>query len=74
LHLVFRCPKCGSLRYAKEGQKRALCFKCGYQIPVDLRRIRILYKTAKREEAIIIIQQLKMEQGALEKRQTKLST
>jgi DNA-directed RNA polymerase subunit M/transcription elongation factor TFIIS len=74
LYLVFVCPKCGSLRYAREGQKRAVCFKCSYQIPVDPRKIRIVYKTAEKEQAIDVLQKMKMKQGKIEERQTKLST
>ncbi len=72
MYLVFMCPRCGSLRYAKEGQKTARCFKCKYQVPINPRRIKIVYKTDSREQAIIALQKLKMKQGMKEEGQTKL--
>jgi DNA-directed RNA polymerase subunit M/transcription elongation factor TFIIS len=60
--MVFVCPKCGSLRYAKEGQKTAMCFKCGYQVPIVPHKIKIIYKTDEREDAIKALQKLKMKQ------------
>jgi len=54
------CPKCGALRYAKAGQKTALCFGCGYQIPLDLNKIRVLFKTERVKKAIEAVQKYKM--------------
>ena len=57
------CPRCGSLRYARENQKTAGCFKCGYRMTVDPAKIRILFKTDKSEEAIAVVQKYKIERG-----------
>ena len=56
------CPKCGFLRYAKERQKTAYCFNCGYRVSVDPARIRILYKTEKSEKAVEAVKKFKMRQ------------
>ena len=57
------CPRCGSVRYARKGQKTALCFKCGYRMAVDPFKIRILFKTARIEEAIAALEKHKMRRG-----------
>jgi len=44
-YLVFLCPRCGMPRYAREEQKTAKCFSCGFQIPLNPRKIRILLRT-----------------------------
>lgn len=62
MYLVFMCPKCGSIRFAREGQKTAICFKCGYQIPLDPPKVRILAKAERSREAIAAVQELKMQQ------------
>jgi len=69
MYLVFVCPKCGALRYAKAGQKNALCFGCGYKVPIDSTKIRILFKTKDREKAMEVVQGYKMKLG---KHQSKL--
>jgi len=58
------CPRCGSMRYAREGQKTARCFECGYQIPLDPTKVRILARLEKSREAIAAVQELKMRQGS----------
>lgn len=63
LYLVFMCPKCGALRYAKASQKTALCFGCGYQIPLDPNKIRVLFRTDSSEEAIEAVQKYKMKRS-----------
>ena len=57
------CPRCGSLRYARNGQKTALCFKCGYRMTINPFKIRILFKTAKIEEARAALEKHKMKRG-----------
>jgi DNA-directed RNA polymerase subunit M/transcription elongation factor TFIIS len=57
------CPRCGSIRYAREGQKTARCFECGYQIPLDPTKARILARAEKIRGAIAAVQELKMRQG-----------
>ena len=54
------CPRCGSLRYARENQKTAGCFKCGYRMTVDPAKIRILFKTDKSEEASVLNKHIKI--------------
>lgn len=63
MYLIFMCPKCGSIRYAKEGQKTARCFECGYQIPLDPTKVRILAKAERSKEVIAAVQELKMRRG-----------
>ena len=62
MYLVFMCPRCGSIRYAREGQKTARCFECGYHILLDPTKVRILAKAEKSREAIAAVQELKMRQ------------
>ena len=57
------CPRCGSVRYAREGQKTARCFKCGYRMTIDPSKIRILFKTARVKEAIAAVEKYKMRHG-----------
>ena len=40
-----------------------MCFECGYQIPLDPTRVRILSRVEKSKEAITAVQELKMQQG-----------
>ncbi len=63
MYLVFMCPKCGSIRYAKEDQNTAKCFGCGYQIPLHPAKVRILAKVKRSREAIATVRELKMRQG-----------
>lgn len=63
MYLVFMCPRCGAIRYARKGQKTAGCFECGYQIPLDATKVRILARVEKSREAIAAVQELKMRQG-----------
>ena len=63
MYLVFMCPRCGSIRYAKEGQKTARCFECSYQISLDSTKVRILAKAEKSRDATAAVQELKMRQG-----------
>ena len=49
------CPRCGSLRYAREEQKTAKCFKCGYRMNIDPFKIWILLKTARGDVAIAAV-------------------
>lgn len=51
-YIIFACPKCGSIRYAREGQKTAKCMKCGYQIQVNPRKIKVLAKARDAREAV----------------------
>jgi hypothetical protein len=60
------CPRCSSIRYAKESQKTALCFECSHQIPLDPTKVRILAKARKSRDAISAVQELKMRQGKRE--------
>jgi DNA-directed RNA polymerase subunit M/transcription elongation factor TFIIS len=57
------CPKCGAIRYARESQKTAKCFGCGYQILLEPTKVRILAKARRSKEAIAAVQELKMQQG-----------
>ena len=56
---MFLCPRCGSVRYSKGGQKTARCFGCGYNVRLDPIKVRILFKTDKRVEAIEAVKRYK---------------
>ena len=58
--MVILCPRCGSVRYSKGGQKTAACFKCGHKIKLDPMKVRIIFKTDKRREAIEAVKKYKM--------------
>lgn len=62
MYVIFVCPKCGAIRYAREGQKTAGCFECGYQIRLDPTKVRILAKAEKSKDALEAVQELKMRQ------------
>jgi len=68
VYLLFLCPKCGEPRYAKDGQKTAICFKCAYRILLERGRIRILFQTEKRREVIETLQQYKKSGEKTEKK------
>ncbi|MEM2092005.1 MAG: DUF1922 domain-containing protein [Candidatus Bathyarchaeia archaeon] len=51
-YIIFACPRCGMVRYAREGQKTARCLKCGYQIQIDTQKIRILARAKNVRDAI----------------------
>ena len=59
-YLVILCPKCGSVRYVKEGQKTALCLRCDYRIILNPLKIRILLRTESREAALEAVKKYKM--------------
>ncbi|MEM2152923.1 MAG: DUF1922 domain-containing protein [Candidatus Bathyarchaeia archaeon] len=56
---MFSCPKCGLIRYAREGQKTARCPGCNYQIRIDPEKIRILAKAEGVRDAIDIVKAYK---------------
>jgi hypothetical protein len=72
MYLVFMCPRCGSIRIAKESQKTAQCYECNNRVPINRRKIRILFKTVDKKEAIRAIQMLKMKRGIKGEGQRKL--
>lgn len=51
-YIVFACPKCGMVRYAREGQKTAKCLKCGYQIHMSISEVRILARAKDARDAV----------------------
>lgn len=58
-YLVFACPKCKTVRYAREGQKTAKCLKCGYQIQIHPSKVVILARAKDAREAVEIVKFLK---------------
>lgn len=58
-YIIFACPKCNTVRYAKERQKTAKCLKCGCQIQIHLSKIVILARAKNAREAIEIVKALK---------------
>jgi DNA-directed RNA polymerase subunit M/transcription elongation factor TFIIS len=58
-YLVFLCPKCGTVRYARESQKTAKCLKCGYTIQIRNHRMRILFRSNEVKKAKEKVQKLK---------------
>ena len=59
-YLILLCPRCGSVRYVKEGQKTALCLRCGYRMPLNPLKVRILLRTRSREAATEAVKKYKM--------------
>lgn len=59
-YIVFACPKCKSIRYAREGQKTAKCLRCGYQIQIHPNKIVILARAKDIREAVEIVKVLKV--------------
>jgi len=62
-YLVFICPRCGMPRYGKEGQKTAKCFSCGFQIPLDPRKTRILLRVESLRAAREAVKKYKERKG-----------
>ncbi|MEM1586231.1 MAG: DUF1922 domain-containing protein [Candidatus Bathyarchaeia archaeon] len=59
-YIIFACPKCKSIRYAKEGQKTAKCLRCGYQIQIRPNKIAILARAKDASEAVETVKILKV--------------
>lgn len=58
-YIVFACPKCKTIRYAREGQKTAKCLKCGYQMHINPQKTRVLARAKDVRDAIEIVKMLK---------------
>ncbi|MEM2273238.1 MAG: DUF1922 domain-containing protein [Candidatus Bathyarchaeia archaeon] len=59
-YIIFACPKCTSIRYAKEDQKTAKCLKCGYQMQIHPNKIVILARAKNVKEAVEKVKILKI--------------
>jgi predicted RNA-binding Zn-ribbon protein involved in translation (DUF1610 family) len=59
-YIIFACPRCGLVRYAKYGQKTAKCLGCSYQIQIDPQKIKILAKTKNVRDAIDLVKVYKV--------------
>ncbi len=59
-YIVFACPKCGYIRYAREGQKTAKCLRCGYQIQISIRKIRVLARVRDVRKAVELVKLYKV--------------
>ncbi|MEM1515489.1 MAG: DUF1922 domain-containing protein [Candidatus Bathyarchaeia archaeon] len=59
-YIVFACPRCKTIRYARRNQKTAKCLKCGYQIHIQPNKITILARANDAREVIEIIKVLKV--------------
>ncbi|MCX8171182.1 MAG: DUF1922 domain-containing protein [Candidatus Bathyarchaeota archaeon] len=58
-YIVFNCPRCGLVRYAREGQKTAKCLRCNYNIQITPEKIRILARVEDVKDAIDIVKAYK---------------
>lgn len=58
-YIIFACPKCNTIRYAKEGQKTAKCLKCGCQMKIHPDKILILTRARDAREAVEMVKALK---------------
>lgn len=67
-YLIFLCPRCGSVRYSKGGQKTATCFTCGHKIKLDPVKVQVIFKTDKRREAIEAVKRYKMKLAERDRR------
>lgn len=54
-YIIFACPKCGTIRYAREGQRTAKCLKCGYQVRMDLTGVRVLARAKDARDAVELV-------------------
>lgn len=59
-YIIFACPRCGLVRYAKDSQKTAKCLGCKYQIQIDPQRIRILARAKNVRDAIDLVKVYKV--------------
>ncbi|MEM2430776.1 MAG: DUF1922 domain-containing protein [Candidatus Bathyarchaeia archaeon] len=59
-YIIFACPKCGLIRYAKDGQKTAKCLGCNYQIQIDPQKIKIIAKVRDVRDAIELVKVYKI--------------
>ncbi len=59
-YLIFLCPKCGSVRYAREGQRTAKCFECGQTVPLGFGKIRVLLRVSNAKDAVEAVKTYKM--------------
>ncbi|MCS7119862.1 MAG: DUF1922 domain-containing protein [Candidatus Bathyarchaeota archaeon] len=59
-YLIFSCPRCGAVRYAKQGQRTAECFTCGLKISIQDSRTKVLLRTDRLDEAIEAVKKYKM--------------
>lgn len=59
-YIVFACPRCRTIRYAKEGQKTAKCLKCGYQMQIHPDKIVVLARAKDAREALETVKILKV--------------
>jgi len=62
-YIVFICPRCGTPRYGREGQKTAKCFSCGFIIPLIPLKTRILLRTESLRIAKETVNKYKMKRG-----------
>ena len=67
-YVVFLCPRCGTPRYAREDQKTAKCFFCGFRIPLDPRKTRILHRVGSLRVAREIVEKYKEKRPLLSKK------
>ncbi|MEM1581111.1 MAG: DUF1922 domain-containing protein [Candidatus Bathyarchaeia archaeon] len=54
-YILFACPKCGLVRYAKEGQKTAKCLRCSHQIQINPQKIRVLARAKNVKDAVELV-------------------
>lgn len=59
-YMVFACPKCKLIRYAKEGQKTAKCVGCGHQIQLNPYKIKVLARAKNVREATELVKLFKI--------------
>ena len=59
-YLIFLCPKCRSVRYAREGQRTAKCFECGQTVPLEFGKTRILLRVGNARDAVEAVKTYKM--------------
>jgi len=59
-YVLFGCPKCHNLTYARTDRKTTLCRKCGYRIKIDFAKIQPLYTTDSTKQIIETIKKAKI--------------
>jgi len=64
--IIFKCPYCKLIQYAKKNQKTKTCSKC--QKKINLKKVWIRAKTNDIQETVKIIQNIKFKKNFDEKK------
>ena len=60
--VIIGCLRCHLLQVARTDRKTRKCPRCGYQMKLDFRKIKVFFKTDKVQDATYVLQQMKLQQ------------